>query len=376
MAAMKTGRWRRLWLNVHLWIGVGLLLALAPLGLSGSALVWDGPLDRMLHPARVVAGSDRAALGPTAYLAAAQTAFGDRARANQLRWPTRPGEPVVVSGRLSGAAGGGGPPRTLNAWVDPATSRVLDIGDPRASLIGTLHRLHGNLLLPGNGRAVVGWLGWAMAASCLTGLWLWWPRGNWLAGLGWRRGPHAWSDLHHMAGFWICVPLFVLSITGVYIAFPKASHALVGAPPPASGGAGEARAVGEGRPAGPPRMTADAVLAAALSAAPGARPLSLTAPAGGGRAAWRVQARPGEGPAITLLVNDADGQVRPGAASGRDGADPVSRLMRNLHDGDDTPALWKGIITLAGAAPTLLGVTGVVIWLRRPKRPRPPRSAA
>ncbi|MBS0412332.1 MAG: PepSY domain-containing protein, partial [Proteobacteria bacterium] len=266
MAAMKTGRWRRLWLNVHLWIGVGLLLALAPLGLSGSALVWDGPLDRMLHPARVVAAADRAALGPTAYLATAQTAFGDRARANQLRWPARPGEPVVVSGRLSGAAGGGGPPRTLNAWVDPATGRVLDIGDPRASLIGTLHRLHGNLLLPGNGRAVVGWLGWAMAASCLTGLWLWWPRGNWLAGLGWRRGPHAWSDLHHMAGFWICIPLFVLSITGVYIAFPKASHALVGAPPPAaSGGAGEARAVGEGRPAGPARMTADAALAAALS---------------------------------------------------------------------------------------------------------------
>ena len=374
MEAVKAGRWRRLWLNVHLWIGVGLLLALAPLGLSGSALVWDTQLDRVLSPGHYVAATDTARLGPSAYLAAGQAALGERARASQVRWPQHPGDAVVVSGRQAGPSAPGRSPGALNAWLDPATGRALDVGDPRASLVGVTHRLHGNLLLPANGRAVVGWLGWAMAASCLTGLWLWWPKGRWLAGLGWRRGPHAWSDLHHMAGFWICLPLFVLSITGVYIAFPKASHALVGAPPPVQGSG--ARIVGDEPPAGSPRMTADAAVAAATAQSPGARLVALTAPAGGRHSTWRVQVRLGEAPAAVLAVDDVDGRVRRAGDDGshREGPDPVSRLMRGLHDGDDTPAPWRWIITAAGAAPTLLGVTGLVIWLRRPRRPRPARA--
>nr|QQZ51863.1 PepSY domain-containing protein [Phenylobacterium glaciei] len=34
-------------------------------------------------------------------------------------------------------------------------------------------------------------------------------------------GPSTLFNLHHLVGFWICLPLAVVSLTGVYIAFPR-----------------------------------------------------------------------------------------------------------------------------------------------------------
>lgn len=45
---------RRVWLDVHLWIGVGLLVALVPLSVTGSVLVWHDQLDRALYAQRYV----------------------------------------------------------------------------------------------------------------------------------------------------------------------------------------------------------------------------------------------------------------------------------------------------------------------------------
>jgi LPXTG-motif cell wall-anchored protein len=42
--------------------------------------------------------------------------------------------------------------------------------------------------------------------------------------------------------------------------------------------------------------------------------------------------------------------------------------MRQVHDGTDTGPVWQWIITLAGLAPAVLGVSGVVMWLRRRAR--------
>jgi hypothetical protein len=44
--------------------------------------------------------------------------------------------------------------------------------------------------------------------------------------------------------------------------------------------------------------------------------------------------------------------------------------MRQVHDGADMGLVWRWIITIAGVAPTVLGVTGVVMWLRRRARRR------
>ena len=369
-------RLRRLWLDVHLWIGAGLLIALIPLSVTGSILVWHDQLDRALYAQRYATSGPSASRPVGDYAQAAQAAFGDRAQLTQIRLPQKPGDPVVAVGRIRGEPGPGGRPRTLNAWIDPPSAKVLDTAEVAKAFTMVVHRLHGSLLIPEVGRQVVGWLGWAMFVSCATGLWLWWPRhGSFLKGLRWHRGASTLFNLHHLVGFWICIPLAVLSLTGVYISFPQTSRALFGLPPPPPRNA-------PGRFAPPlaqTKLTLEQAVAAAQAKAPDAQVAEVNVPTRGKEPAWRVGLKvPGQERPKTIQVVDATGQVkagRGGPGSREGGAesrqpDEISPLMRKIHDGNDMGIVWQAIIFLGGLAPALLGVSGVVMWLRRRARRR------
>lgn len=364
-------RLRRLWLDVHLWIGVGLLIALIPLSITGSILVWHDQLDRALHANRYETSGPSASRPIHDYSQAAQAAFGDRAQLTQVRLPQEPGDPVVAVGRMTGEPGPGGRPRTLNAWIDPPTARVLDVAETAKGFTMVMHRVHGSLMIPEIGRKVVGWLGWAMFVSCATGLWLWWPRhGGFVKGLRWRRGASTLFNLHHTVGFWVCIPLAVLSLTGVYISFPQTSRALFGLPQPPP------RAAGPGRFAPPvpqPKLTFEQAVAIAQAKAPGAALAEVSVPTRGKEPTWRVGFRaPGAERPTTVQVVDATGQVKagrePGAGGPGGGADKISPLMRRIHDGAGMGIVWQVVIFVAGIVPALLGFTGVVMWLRRRAR--------
>jgi uncharacterized iron-regulated membrane protein len=273
---------------------------------------------------------------------------------------------VVAVGRLAGPPGPGGRPRTLNAWIDPPTAKVLSSGEVAKTFTMVMHQLHGSFLVPGVGRKVVGWMGWAMFVSSATGLWLWWPRhAGFVKGLRWRRGASTLFNLHHMIGFWLCLPLAVLSLTGVYISFPQTSHALFGAPPPPQ------RAGGPGRFAPPlrPMMSIDQA-ATAVGAANAAALAEVNYPTRGKAPAWRIGLAETKGPPVRVI--DATGEVKkgPDRAEPPRPADPTSKLMRQVHDGNDMGLVWQLIITLVGLAPAILGVSGVVMWLRRRARRR------
>jgi uncharacterized iron-regulated membrane protein len=341
-------RLRALSRTVHLWIGVALFLVLAPIGLTGSYLVYDDQIDSLMHPQRHAA-SGPAALAPGAYVEAARQAFGARAQPTQLRLPLGPGSgPVTVQGGQ------------LTAWLDPASGKVLDVGAPRQELRGFIHQLHGNLFMVQPGRKLVGWLGLFMFVSCVTGLIIWWPRGAILKGLAWRRSPTAWSNLHHMAGFCICVPLALLSFTGAAIAFPEVVRMVSGAPAPDQGARPGEAAVTQ------PHLTVDAAVAAALAEAGSGGVQQVVLPAPGPHPAWRVLLRNDQG-GVQVRVDDRTGKAKasPAPPPGPGGGDPLMRLLRQVHDGGDTGPLWRGIIAFAGLAPALLGVTGIVLWLKR-----------
>lgn len=374
-----TTRLRRLWLDVHLWIGVGLLIALIPLSVTGSILVWHDQLDRALYADRYATTGPTASRSIKEYARAAEAAFAGRAQLTQVRLPQEAGDPVVAVGRLAGEPGPGGRPRTLNAWIDPPTARVLDVAETAKGFTMVMHRLHGTLMIPEIGRKVVGWLGWAMFVSCATGLWLWWPRnGALLKALRWRRGPGVLFNLHHMVGFWVCIPLAVLSLTGVYISFPQTSRAVFGLPQPPP------RAGGPGRFAPPlpeTRLTLQQAVALAQSKSPGGALAEVNVPTRGKEPAWRVGFRaPGADRPKTVQVVDATGQVKAGRDGGQGGpgapgsADRISPLMRQIHDGANTGIVWQTIIFVAGIAPALLGITGVVMWLQRRARRRAPAA--
>jgi uncharacterized iron-regulated membrane protein len=367
MARHTAGKLRKLWLDIHLWIGVGLALAIIPISLTGAALVWHDPLDRMLHPARFAVSESKAVLAPSAYLEAARTAFESRATPTTVRFPEKAGMPVTVQGRMDAPLMAGNRPRMMTAFLDPATAKVTDVEQTSSSLISVMHRLHGSLLIPNIGRKVVGWIGWGMTISCITGLILWWPRKGPVAkGLRWQRTPSTMDNLHHIIGFWICIPLAVLSLTGVYISFPQTARAVMGIEQ-----AKGKQAPPRNRPAPPPPLdqTAsgiDEAVTAALGAASAGEVASITLPTVGDKPSWRVQVAAEGAPPSTLQVADGSLQVKADrGGGGRATQDSFSRLMRTIHDGQETPFVWQFIVFLGGVAPALLAITGIIMWARR-----------
>lgn len=389
MAASTNAALRKIWFQVHLWIGVILTIVLIPLSVSGSLLVWHDQLDHMVSPQRYrTTGEATRPLDD--YAKAARTVLGRDEPVASIRLPEHAGAPVIVSAPMSfeGKPKPKGRPPQHNVWIDPGAATVLDHGSSNSGLVRFMHVLHGSLFIPDVGRKVVGWLGWLMLVSSLTGIWLWWPRnGAFLKGFQWRRSPLFTGRLHHTVGIWIAIPLAVLSFTGAYISFPQTmkaaasvftgKHAKRGGEdrPGRDGERGKAEGKGkrEGRgdrPGGPrprplatTRLNPDQAVDAAgrLRAAPGMTLAQVAWPTVR-KAEWTVTWREGER-TVEATVDDATGEaaVKPREA---DRATGVARLMRRIHDGVGLGIVWQTIIFLGGLAPAALGVTGIIMWLR------------
>jgi uncharacterized iron-regulated membrane protein len=358
-------RLRRLWFQVHKWIGLALALLIIPISLTGSALVWHDWLDERLNPQR--GASAAPSLPPSAYAAAARRLAAPGERLASLAFTDEPG-PVVATLARPPRPGGGRPVRTL-LHLDPATAGLLDRSASNEGAVQVLHVLHGSLMVPGVGRQIVGWVGVAMLLSSLTGLWLWWPlNGRFARGLRWKRRPTTNENLHYQGGFWIALPLAMLSFTGAWISFPAFFAAVSGDPAPPS--PAERMRRNSAMPAAVTRLSPDSALAAARPPVPGdlaTRHLaSMTWPTPPDMT-WKIAFRGGGGPS-EVSVADSSGSATPPRAPQ---PETTARLMRRLHDGTGMGALWQTIIFIGGIIPALLAVTGVLMWLRvRRGRPR------
>jgi uncharacterized iron-regulated membrane protein len=366
MADTRAAQLRRLWLNVHLWIALSLVALLVPISISGGLLVWHDEIDSVINPKRYAVTGPQVSLQPSEYLAKAEAAVADdptKPRATALRYP-EPGWPVRVVMRAQPREAGTRP-RLLNVYLDPPTGKTLDVVDFRASFFGFLHVFHENLTIPEySGRQIVGWAGVGMLILSLTGIWLWWPRGgNFLNGLRWRRSSLFTFNLHNLLGFWISLPLAVVSATGIYLSFPQtAREAMSSIAPMTPQGP---RGFG-GQIAQRTALTADQALAAALAAEPNGKPVALFLPVQQRERplTWRVQiSRAGSGDIVTVTTDDQSGQTSPAMMplSG----DRAAAWIRWIHEGSRGGPVWAIVVTLTGIFPTIFAVTGIIMWLRK-----------
>jgi len=352
-------RLRGFWLQVHKWIGLLLAVLIIPVSLTGSALVWHDWLDEAINPQRYLVSSPTPARDPGAYASAAQAALAPGERIASIRYPEHGGGPVVVSATRASAPGaGGGPPARTSVWLDPGTARVLDKASSNAGLVRVFHMLHGSLMVPGWGRTIVGWVGVFMFCSCLTGIWLWWPAtGSVSRGFRWRRQNSTNANIHHLLGFWVLLPLAMLSFTGFWISFPSVFGAFE-ASQPRSGAQGDRARAGRALPLEQTATTVDSALAASRRHATGAL-TGITWPTDQ-QPTWKIAyARPG-GPA-EVAVDDSTGAVTPPRPPR---PETNARLMRRLHDGTGMGAVWQIVIFVGGIVPAALSITGIVMWLR------------
>ncbi len=224
---------RRLWLDLHLWLGLVLGLFLAVIGLTGSILVFWQELDEWLNPAlRVVEArpDGQAAFRPMDEItAAAEAALPSGAAFTFAYYPRN--DRAAFQLFYAVPAGTSGPDQ-YQAFVNPYTAQVTGIrlvqrADdtwPRA-FMPFVFQLHYSLLLGENGGVAVGIIAAISLISVLTGLVVWWPLGgHWRQALTIKRraSPERFTfDLHKTSGVYSALVLFAVLFSGIFMTLPQ-----------------------------------------------------------------------------------------------------------------------------------------------------------
>lgn len=358
---MDRQRLRRVILALHLWLGlaVGTVLALA--ALTGSALVFYPEIDRLLVPAQRVA-PDPAPPRLDRVVAALRQGFPERQGEWRLELPRAPGEPVV--GRHAT------PPEEtgrrfapLMVAVDPQDGRILAARRWGETAMTWIYDLHYILLAGETGRLVLALTGLASLLLLVSGVWLWWPApGKRLRGIvPPRLRPGAARrvfDLHVLGGLYGGVVLLPLVATGVVLERPD----WFGAPPhhvhPDEGGV---------------PMSPELAMRIARSRFPEAEPRWVDVPPPGGGITQVRLYQPGEPgrrfPKTSVWVG-ADGQIlNVEDARRRSFRDAFFAWQHPLHNGEAFGLPGRVAAAVAGLAPPLLLVTGIIRW-RQKRRAR------
>jgi uncharacterized iron-regulated membrane protein len=393
----------RYWLQqIHLWVGLVLLLPLVLMGITGAVLVYAHDIEHLLGqggPAATTSGEWRS---PAEIVAAAQAANTEAGRIPiAVRWPAEIGDPAAVRLSRPGMAGERpqmrGTPQpsgqqqtgsqgavpavspfagSLQLLVDPVSLQVLDTQQAMTGWVRFFHDLHGHLFITGGlGRELVGWLGIAMLVLGTTGMIIWWPKSNGGGGrwknaftFRWKtRGARFHRDLHGAVGIWSLAIFMLVNFTGVYIAFPQQVGAAINAVWPGRDmRAAMFQARVERPQPGQTTIALDDAVALALGRAPDARFLNAFLPSRPDQALriGLVRGVPEDGaPTITVLID-------PWRHSVIDVFDPQSfstgetiiAWQRALHYGTGLGGAYKFLVFISGVIIPLFAVTGTLMW--------------
>ena len=385
----------RYWLQqVHLWVGLILLLPLLVMGVTGAVLVYAHDIEHLLGEGEPAASTPGEWQSPGALIEAARKASTEPGRLPiAVRWPSEIGEPAAVrlsrpgmngggraqgqgQGQRTGQALGGGPAQnpfagSLQLLIDPVSLQVLGSQQGMTGWVRFFHDLHGHLFIAGGlGRALVGWLGIAMLVLGCSGLYLWWPSGGqWKAAFTVRRkarGLRLNRELHGAVGIWSLVIFMIVSFTGVYLAFPQQISSVVNLVSPSRDMRAAMFQARIEPMRGTPPMTVDEAIELARSRVPDARFLNAnlsTRPDQPLRIGL-VRDRYEDGaPIVTVLVD-------PYRRSVVDVFDPQTMSagesflawQRALHYGTGLGSVYRLLVFLSGVVIPIFAVTGFLMW--------------
>lgn len=356
--------------RVHLWLGLSLGLLFAVLGLTGSALVFYTGIDAALHPVVEAGQSDCAPdLASPVWdqaLAAGRARWHDPAG----KWTIEvTGEGGAIPARFYPSSGHGHHADRMMVWFSPDGRRIVRTEPWGVYLMSWLYQLHMALLAGDLGGQVVGWSGVAMLLLLVSGIVAWWPRGSWRKAVAFKRNAvpmRRLRDLHKLSGLWSMALVFVLVATGVLLALPAVTQALLqpeAIPAPKSsddrGG----------------RVSIVHAFAAARRVLPEGRIVFVDMPSAQD-APIRVRLQvPGDPhrrfPGSYVFIDQFSGRVLALHDVRRAGTGTaVASWVRTLHDGTVGGLATRILAVVLGFVPALLFATGIMHWLRRTKASR------
>ncbi len=353
---------------IHLYGGLVLGGLLIVISVSGSALVFKDTLDRWLRPdlLRVEPAAERVSLNEA--VDAVQTAHPD-AQLRLIEMPFDAAAPLTVWLAED----------NTHVYVDPYRGTVLGTRAHDAGIMNTISHLHIELLAGNTGFLIVGITGLLLVVLTITGLVLWWPRrlkALWNAlRIAWQHGALRFNyDLHRAGGFYTTVFVLLVALTGSAFTFYPTTQQLISTltasdPWPPARPTVEAP---EDSTRSAAALDYDAALQTALDRLPGAEasfvylPQEPTAPL-----TVRLRTPPEwhpNGRSFAYLHPTERSVLRVDDAREAPGGAQLLQTFYPLHVGAVGGLLVKWLYVILGLAPTILSISGTIIWYRRWRR--------
>lgn len=195
----------------HFFAALYVLPFMAMLSVTGALYLFDDSIENILYNNRLnVVNQDQRLSYITQEKAVLAT--GEKLQIRSIFTPSEEGRSVLFEYQDKA--------RTRSyAWVDPYTANVLAVQERDNTFMRIDRKIHGELLLGDIGTKFVELAAhWAIVLF-VTGLYLWWPRGNrtWrkVFTLPNRKGRMWWKQTHMFAGVLACVLVVPILVTGL-----------------------------------------------------------------------------------------------------------------------------------------------------------------
>ncbi len=362
---------RKLWLNVHLFLALGVGFIFAILGFTGSVCVYREAIDELLNPQLVVEEAQGGYQSLDQIMASVRKEHPDRhgewtlemprsTNGVMTAWFDKPREtyferyaPLMVS-------------------VNPYTAEVVANRFWGQTLSTWLLDLHTQLQFDQAGWNIVGYCGLLLLMSVFSGLYLWWPGVEkiWSAlKVQVRSGlMRLLFDLHRMMGLLSAAALLLLAFTGFHLSFPSVLENLSGSTGMAHGETGRA-ITSTAIPNDHPTLL-EAAEFVARGPFPKAELRRVTTP-DGNSGVYRVNLRQkGEvnqrHPYTTVWVDRWSGQIKEARNPAEfSQGETFITWMWPLHTGEALGAIGRFCWFLAGQSLFFLYISGLMRWLHR-----------
>jgi uncharacterized iron-regulated membrane protein len=333
---------RRAMFQVHLWSGIALGLYVLAISVSGSAIVFRNEIYREADQGPKIVEVRGEKLSDQAMKAAALKVYPSDTVS--YLWPAKEAN------------------HATEIWLDHKGSRNQRLFDPYTGadlgpsvpypiqIASWFEKLHTDLLAGETGRAVNGGAAVLFTLLCITGAIVWWPgidkwkRSLWLnPKSGWKR--LNW-DLHSSIGFWSFGLVFMWAVTGIFVVWPLPFEKVINYYSPLI-----QYSIPEDVPDDPPKaMLAMPDVAAQVTILP---PPDAQGKGGFGFGKGKGKGRP---------------PIR------RSPGDNVIRWIYYLHFGNFAGNKTKALWVVLGLLPSLLFVTGTIMWWNRVLSPSARRA--
>jgi uncharacterized iron-regulated membrane protein len=373
-------RLRKLWLDLHLYIGlvVGALFVL--IGLTGAILSFRAEIDEWLNADLLTLPPPAEAKAPLVSLdeiiANARAAAPEGATPVYLHFPKRRRPADVIFSIHDSASGENRIDQLVMNPYDGSFIGRRTLVDPLSRFaepftVFVIH-LHYTLLQGEVGETIVGFAGLFLLVSLATGLYLWWPRnGRWRQAFTVKRGASAERlvlDLHKTTAIYVLPVLVVIIFSGLYLIFGNQVRALVGVFSPV-----DAHMLREDLKSEPANGRAPIGAAAAASIVdrlfPDGRLMDMGLP--GPEGAYVVGKRADDEvntsePRRRVAVDQYSGAVLQ-VQDPHDftAGETFLNWQYPLHTGEAFGDTGRVVICMMGFVPALLYATGVTRWLQK-----------